>query len=230
MNRRSPTERPVPERPGFILILILIFILLAAGVTLFLASAHARPNASVVPQALTGKSATVAGAILDSWDEKSTGSTESSASGLVPRARFHREVCLRSDADIDTWGYVLLKLPKVRAAFADGPYGMYEALLPHINETDFVLVGESKKGAGLLSLFGLSGDPDSDDSTLRLYRFRRPLQPGETTPPLFTEVGVPDFSAAEALNGELAALGYLIQREHLDESRADSLARRWAGL
>ena len=228
MNRRSVTDCPVPGRPGPVLLLILI--LLTAGIVLLLAAAHARPNASAVPQALTGKSASVAGTILDSWDEESTGSAESSASGLVPRARFHREVCLRSDADIDTWGYVLLKLPKVRAAFADGPYGMYEALLPHINETDFVLVGESKKGAGLLSLFGLSGDPDSDDSTLRLYRFRRPLQPGETTPPLFTEVGVPDFSAAEALNGELAALGYLIQREHLDESRADSLARRWAGL
>lgn len=240
----------------------------AACICMLLMKAGATPNAVSTPTALAGKSATVAGEILDSWDESGgaqgvskggsqiagnaatagdfvpgsegasdhvTGAGNSAAnqrpaaSDLVPRARFHREVRLRSDADIETWAYILIEIPQVRAALEGEEPHMQDALMPCINSDAFVPVGASANDGVLAWIHALTGT-DPQKNTVYLYRCRRPLGAGDTTPPLFSEVAVPDFSEAEALTGELSAVGWLIQAAHLDAEEADALARKWAGV
>ena len=106
---------------------------------------------------------------------------------------------------------------------------MQDAPIPIINEDRFIPVGVSANAGLSAWIHSLTGT-DPQKNTVRLYRYRLPLRPGKTTPPLFTEVAVPDFSAAEALTGALGVQGFLIQREHLDETAADALACNWANV
>lgn len=225
--RHIRNTQPTGSRRRLILGLLTLFTLISA-VAAFTGT-HALPNAFTAPQALSGRSATVEGSIIDSWDDGGTSAGENPSSSLVPRARFHREVRLRSDADIETYGYILIEIPQVRAALEGEEPHMQDALIPCINEESFIPVGASANAALSVWIHSLTGT-DPQKNTVRLYRYRLPLRPGETTPPLFTEVTVPDFSEAEALTGALGVQGFLIQREHLDEAEADALACKWANV
>ena len=215
------------SRRYLVLGLLALFTLVSAVAAL--TDTHALPNAFTTPQALSGRSATVEGSIIDSRDEGGTSAGENPSSGLVPRAHFHREVRLRSDADIETYGYILIEIPQVHAALEGEEPHMQDALIPRINEDSFTPVGASAHAGLTAWIHSLTGTAPQEN-TVYLYRYRLPLRPGKTTPPLFIEVAVPDFSAAEALTGALGVQGFLIQREHLDETTADALACKWANV
>lgn len=225
--RHIRNTQPTGTRRHLILGFLALFTLVLA--IALLTGTHALPNAHTSPQALSGRSATVEGSIIDSWDEGNTPAGENSSSGLVPRARFHREVRLRSEADIETYGYILIEIPQVHAALEGEEPHLQDALIPRINKDCFIPVGSSANAGMLAWIHSLTGT-DPQKNKVCLYRYRLPLRPGGTTPPLFTEVSVPDFSEAEALSGALGEQGFLIQREHLDETAADALACNWANV
>ena len=152
----------------------------------------------------------VSGEIEEVFDPKD-------ASGLLPRQAFPKEVTLRSTSDIPTRVYIRLEIPVAEDRTGTSDYRLIDALIPEINKEDFQLVSSAKgRTAGSCSTY--------------LYRYRKPLDPGEETTPLFKTVQVPDFKSITDLSDVISISGYLIQWDHIPAKDADKRARAWSRL
>lgn len=138
-----------------------------------------------------------------------------SASDIVPRTVIEKDPKLKSEVPYESYAYIKVSVPQVNARKDVEEEKTFQDVVTFTANAGWTLIGET---AG-----------SSDGPHVLLYRYDTKLAANDSTGTLFDSVTVPDFKAAEGVEGNISVLGYMVQTTGITQAEADADAITWSG-